>query len=230
MSNRLEMPEPRAYGWDLKPLASSAFEIHQRDNGQFCVVLAHSLLRGVRAEMIRWWFMNFTKMKVRLRDVPGYEDQVVPGYLLWHPVDHLSAELSGKLGPGDSPKPGCAIHIREAMQYDIYGWKYPVDSTLNVFYVGDDGWAMGKAIPFLGPVMMLRIHFKDIYDGEAHLGVQYHYEVVIGASGDGMASRLINKKLTSQFGPEFFYSLAEAQCHRSRHVRKFLTCAFCAEQ
>ena len=167
-------------------------------------MLAHSLLRGVRAEMIHWWFMSFTKMTVRLRDVPGYEDQVVPGYLLWHPVDHLSAELSGKLGPGDSPQPGCAIHIREAMQYDVYGWKYPVDTALKVFYVGEDGWAMGKSIPLVGPVMMLRIHFKDVFDGQTHLGVQYHYEVVIGASGDGVVSRLINKKLTNNFGPEFF--------------------------
>lgn len=198
------MPAPRAFGWDLKPLESSAFDIHQRDNGQFCVVLAHSLLRGVSAEMIHWWFMNFTRMKVRLRDLPGYEGQEVPGYLLWHPVDHLSAKLSGNLGPGGTPQPGCAIHIREAMQYDVYGWKYPVDSTLNVFYVGEDGWAMGKTIPFIGPVMMLRIHFKDIFEGQTHLGVQYHYEVVIGASGDDMASRFINKRLTSKFGPEFF--------------------------
>ncbi|MEM7283652.1 MAG: hypothetical protein AAF438_18710 [Pseudomonadota bacterium] len=204
MSRSLDMPAPRAFGWDLKALESSAFEIHQRDNGQFCVVLAHSLLRGVRAEMIHWWFMNFTNMKVRLRDVPGYEEQVVPAYLLWHPVDHLSAELTGKLGPGNTPKPGCAIRIREAMQYDTYGWKYPVDSALKVFYVGDDGWAMGKTIPMVGAVMMLRIHYKDIFDGHTHLGVQYHYEVVIGASGASAVARLINKNLTSKFGPEFF--------------------------
>lgn len=204
MSSKLKMPMAREYGWGLKPLESSAFEIHQRENGQFCVVLAHSLLRGVRAEMIHWWFMNFPNLKVRLRDVPGYEGQQVPGYLLWHPVDHLSAELSGDLGPGGAPKPGCAIHIREAMQYDVYGWKYPVDTKLNVFYVGEDGWAMGKTLPFIGPVMMLRIHFKDVYDGQTHLGAQYHYEVVIGASGNGLAARLINKRLTSKFGPEFF--------------------------
>ena len=82
------------------------------------------------------------------------------------------------------------------MQYDVYGWKYPVDTALKVFYVGEDGWAMGKSIPLVGPVMMLRIHFKDVFDGQTHLGVQYHYEVVIGASGDGVVSRLINKKLT----------------------------------
>ena len=95
MSKNLNMPMARDYGWDLKPLESSAFEIHQRENGQFCVVLAHSLLRGVRAEMIHWWFMNFPNLKVRLRDVPGYEGQQVPGYLLWHPVDHLACRVIG---------------------------------------------------------------------------------------------------------------------------------------
>ncbi|MSU92053.1 hypothetical protein GE300_21110 [Rhodobacteraceae bacterium 2CG4] len=43
------------------------------------------------------------------------------------------------------------------MQYDRYGGKYPVDTKLKVVYVGCDGWAMGKVLPLIGPVMMLRI-------------------------------------------------------------------------
>ncbi|MEM9105248.1 MAG: hypothetical protein AAGC96_06295 [Pseudomonadota bacterium] len=200
----LQMPLARDFGWDLKPVTSSLFEIHQRDNGQFCVVLNHALLRGVRAEMIHWWFLNFPNLKVRLGDVAGYDNEQVPGYLLWHPVDHLSAALSGNLGPGGTAKSGCSIQIQEAMQYDVYGWKYPVDAKLRVLYVGGDGWAMGKVLPFVGPVMMLRIHFKDVFDGQRHLGVHYHYEVVIGASGNGLVSRQINRKITGHFGPEFF--------------------------
>ena len=123
----------RGFGWALKPVSSSHFDIHRRGNGQFRVVLNHALLRGVSAEMIEWWFLNFMRLKVRLGDVPGYEGQKVPGYWLWHPIDHLSAELSGTLGPGGVARPGCAIHIREAMQYDHYGWKYPVDTKLKVF-------------------------------------------------------------------------------------------------
>ncbi len=198
------MPAARDFGWGLKPTTSAAFDIHQRANGQFCVVLNHALLRGVRAEMIHWWFLNFPNLKVRLRNVDGYDQREVPGYLLWHPVDHISAELSGRLGPGQTARPGCEIHIKEVMQYDVYGWQYPVDTKLKVFYVGDDGWAMGKTLPLVGPVMMLRIHFKDVFDGSTHLGVHYHYEVVIGASGGGFVAGRINRKLTASFGPEFF--------------------------
>lgn len=52
----LEMPAARDFGWAFKPVSSSHFEIHQKENGQFCVVLNHALLRGVSAEMVRWWF------------------------------------------------------------------------------------------------------------------------------------------------------------------------------
>ena len=200
----LEMPPARDFGWKLKPLESSLFAIHKRDNGQFCVVLNHALLRGVSAEMIHWWFLHFTNLQVRLRDVPGYDGMTVPAYLLWHPVDHVSATLRGNLGPGRTARPGCSIQIREAMQYDTYGWKYPVDATLKVVYVGEDGWAMGKVLPVVGTVMMLRIHFKDVFDGSQLLGVHYHYEVVVGASGRGPVSKFVNERMAAHYAPEFF--------------------------
>ena len=200
----LQMPAAREFGWADKPVSSSHFEIHEKDNGQFCVVLNHALLRCVSAEMIHWWFLNFTRLKIRLSDVPGYEGQQVPGYWLWHPVDHLSADLSGALGPGGVAQPGCSIHIREAMQYERYGWKYPVDAKLKVLYVGSDGWAMGKVLPLVGPVMVLRIHFKDVVVDGQHVGVHYHYEVVIGATGNNPVARFFNRRITGEYGPEFF--------------------------
>ena len=200
----LEMPIERKMGWDLKPESSSHFNIHARDNGQLCVVLNHAVLRGVRAEMIHWWFLNFTKLRVRLNHVQDYENEVVPGYWLWHPIDHHSAALTGDVGPHNTARAGCKIQIREAMQYDAYGWKYPVDAELNVHYVGDDGWAMGRSVPLFGPVMMLRIHFKDVLENAVHVGAHYHYEVVIGVSGNDFVSRTINKKITGNFGSEFF--------------------------
>ena len=200
----LVMPPARDYGWELKPVSSSHFEIHKKANGQFCVVLNHALLRGVSAEMLRWWFRNFTDLKVRLNGVPGYDGKVVPAYLLWHPSDHVNATLSGTRALDGTAQAGCKIHIQEAMQYDTYGWKYPVDAELTVAYVGPDGWAMGKFIPVLGPVMMLRIHFKDVVENGKHIGTHYHYEVVIGLRGNNPISKSINKKIAGEYGPEFF--------------------------
>ncbi len=227
---KLQMPAARDFGWALKPVSSSHFEIQQKDNGQFCVVLNHALLRGVSAEMLHWWFLNFTRLKVRLKDVPGYEGQEVPAYWLWHPVDHLGAELSGTTGPGGVARPGCSIHIREAMQYDRFGWKYPVDSQLKIFYVGDDGWAMGKVLPLIGPVMMLRIHFKDVVEDGQHIGAHYHYEVVIGATGNNPVSRFINNRISGKFGPEFFAAWQRHNVIEVGTFENFLPALFAQDQ
>ena len=198
------MPPARDFGWALRDTNTSAFDICRRDNGQFCVVLNHALLRGCTAAMLRWWFLHFTRLRVRLPDTPDYEGKQVPAYWLWHPIDHLSATLTGSLGPGGTARVGAKIKIQEAMQYDRYGWRYPVDSTVGVFYVGADGWAMGRVLPLLGPVMMLRIHFVDAKDEAGQAGVHYHYEIVIGASGSNPVAKFVNHRITSQFSPEFF--------------------------
>lgn len=201
---RLTMPPAREFGWTLKPESSSHFAIHQRDGGQFCVVLNHALLRGVTAEMIYWWFERFTLLKVLLPDTPGYEGKVVPAYQLWHPIDHYDAHLSGPVASDGRPRVGASIHIQEAMQYDVHGWRFPVDTKVKIYYVAPDGWAMGKVLPLMGPVMMLRIHFRDVEEAGVHVGVHYHYEVVIGVSGRGPVARRINRSIGSSYGPEFF--------------------------
>lgn len=204
MPDRFEMPKARDFGWKLKSTSSTKFEIIERPNGQFCVVLNHSLLRGVTSKMIHWWFLNFPNLKVQLDDVPGYEGSQVPGYLLWHPSDHCSATLSGSLGPGNTAQAGATIAIQEAMQYETYGMTYPVDAKLKIFYCAADGWAMGKSLPLLGKMMCLRIHFKDLVEDGSIIGVHYHYEVVIGASGNNPIIRALNRKITGDYSPEFF--------------------------
>ncbi|MEO1036421.1 MAG: hypothetical protein AAFX44_12770 [Pseudomonadota bacterium] len=198
------MPAARDYGWVLKPNSSTHFAIEQRPNGQFWVVLNHSLLRGCSAQMLHWWFLNFANLRVRLIDVPGYSNETVPAYLLWHPYDHVDASLSGVLGPGNTARPGAKIRIREAMNFLENGWRYKVDNRLSLFYVGDDGWAMGMEKPLIGRPMVLRIHFKDVYAGGQHLGAHYHYEIVIGVGGDGPLVRWLNQRITRHFSPAFF--------------------------
>lgn len=179
--------------------------IMQRNNGQFMVVLNHALLRRVSAEMLTWWFRTFTQLRVTLDTVPGYEGQIVPAYLLWHPSDHFNAELKGETGPDGAPVFGSThIHIQEAMQYPTYGWSYPVNAELTVAYVSGDGCAMGRILPFFGPAMMLRIHFCDLVQAGTHLGAHYHYEIVICVRGNDPVSRFINRRITQSFGPQFF--------------------------
>lgn len=204
MAETFSMPPERDFGWSLKPTNSTEFEIIEKPNGQFCVVLNHSLLRGVTSEMIFWWFQNFPNLRVQLQDTPGYEGQVVPGYLLWHPSDHCSAALRGRLGPNGTSRSGAKIHIREAMQFNTYGLKYPVDTQLDIFYCAPDGWAMGKKIPLFGKAMCLRIHYKDVVENGENLGVHYHYEVVIGVNGTSPIAKRLNRKITQSYAPEFF--------------------------
>ncbi|MEM1085712.1 MAG: hypothetical protein AAGI48_16510 [Verrucomicrobiota bacterium] len=200
----VHMPAERNYGWPLKPTSSTHFEIVRKSNGQFCVVLNHSLLRGCTSAMIHWWFLHFPFLKVRLVDIEGYDETEIPAYYLWHPSDHYGANLKGPLGPGRTSQAGASIEIQETMQYLKYGWKYPVNSRLKIYYCASDGWAMGKQIPILGNAMMLRIHWRDVVEEGNTIGVHYHYEIVIGLGGSDPISRLLNRKITAHFSPEFF--------------------------
>lgn len=199
----LQLPKERQYGWPLKPIESTLFEIIKRPNGQYCVVLQHSLIRGVTCEMIHWWFLHFPDLSVRLEDTPGYEGKTVPAYFLWHPSDHIGVKLVGRASQSGSNK-GRKIKIQEVMQAKSYGDKYPVDNAMTVLYHGKNGWAMGKQVPFIGPAMVLRIHFKDVYEGDTIIGVHYHYEVVAGPTGSNPLAKLIRKKLAGHFSKEFW--------------------------
>ncbi|MEL6484631.1 MAG: hypothetical protein AAFP96_07270, partial [Bacteroidota bacterium] len=93
---------------------------------------------------------------------------------------------------------------KEVMQYNIYDQKYPVDQALTIFYCEKDGWCMGKNIPLIGPMMSLRISFKDVYEGNQIIGVHYHYEVVAGSYKQNFIAQKITKKVVGNFGTEFW--------------------------
>ncbi|MEO1217919.1 MAG: hypothetical protein AAFY45_30605 [Bacteroidota bacterium] len=200
----LNMPKERKFDWELKQESSVLWKQVKNKSGQLCVVLNHPLLRGVTSEMIAWWFQHFTNLGITLVDVEGYENTKVPAYWLWHPSDHIEAQLKGNLGENNSPKPGAKIQIKETMQYKKYGFKYPVDNALTIFYCENDGWGMGKIVPFLGRMLSLRISFKDVYENEKIIGVGYHYEVVAGTNKQNFIAKFINKKLVGRFTAEFW--------------------------
>jgi len=202
--SELSMPKERKFEWELKPVSSVNWGVVENKTGQTCVVLEHSLLRGVTSEMIAWWFKHFGNLSVTLNDVEGYEGKRVSVYLLWHPSDHVSAQFKGNLGENNTAKAGAKILIQETMQYKKYDFKYPVNQELEIFYCENDGWGMGMKIPLIGNMMFLRISYKDVYkDGEI-IGVHYHYEVVAGTNKQDPAAKAANKKLLSGYSSEFW--------------------------
>ncbi|MEM9024196.1 MAG: hypothetical protein AAGB22_10665, partial [Bacteroidota bacterium] len=142
--DKLIVPKARKFGWKLKPVSSVHWGQVRNKTGQICVVLEHSLLRGVTCEMLHWWFRHFPNLKVRLEDVEGYYHTSVPAYLLWHPSDHVGARLIGDPHKNATSRAGLKIGIKEVMQYNKYDLKYPVDAALTIFYCEKDGWGMGK--------------------------------------------------------------------------------------
>ncbi|WP_122082056.1 hypothetical protein [Vibrio coralliirubri] len=201
---KLIMPKERKFGWKLKPTSSVHWGQTVNKSGQICVVLEHSLLRGVTSEMIAWWFNNFANLSVTLEDIKGYEGVKVPAYLLWHPSDHIAVQMSGKLGVNNTAVAGGKIHIKEAMQYNKYGFKYPVNNKLKIFYCENDGWGMGREIPLLGKLVFLRICYTDVYENGKLIGVHYHYEVVAGTSKRNFLAKAINNKIVGGLTPDFW--------------------------
>lgn len=202
--SKLTMPKERKFEWKLKSISSVEWGQVKNKSGQICVVLEHSLLRGVTSEMISWWFKNFANLRVTLNDVEGYEGKKVPAYLLWHPSDHINAQFKGQLGKNNIARAGAKIHIQETMQYKKYDFKYPVDQELEIFYREDDGWGMGKKIPLIGTMVFLRISYKDVYEDGKIIGVHYHYEVVAGTNKQNIIAKAINKKMVGGYTAEFW--------------------------
>lgn len=198
------LPQEREFGWELKSPSTTLFSTIVKDNGQICAVLAHSLIRGCTTEMLAWWFKHFPNLEVHLEDVKGYEGQKVPAYYLWHPSDHIGAQLIGDLAPDGTAQKGAFIHIQEAMQAKKYGLKYPVNTKLQIFYVEPDGWAMGLEKEKGLKAMCLRISFRDVYEGDDIIGVHYHYEVIAGVSGNDQKSLMINQQITQSYSEEFW--------------------------
>lgn len=201
---KLSMPKERPFGWDLKSVSSVHWGHVTNKAGQLCVVLDHSLLRGVTSDMLAWWFRRFANLRVKLVDIEGYEDTIVPAYWLWHPSDHIDTQFNGKLGPNQTAQAGARIKIQEAMQYNKYGMKYPVDNELTIFYCENDGWGMGKKVFWLGMTVFLRISFRDVYENGHIIGVHYHYEVVAGSKRQNILAKRITQRIIGQYTAEFW--------------------------
>ena len=78
------------------------------DDSRTVVTIAHAPLEQVTPEMLAWWYCH----------IPGtmqYAGETRPRYLVWHPLDHISYQLTS---PGDVVGAGSRLHITEALGRD----------------------------------------------------------------------------------------------------------------
>jgi hypothetical protein len=102
------LPPARPVLWPLRPLASAAIHIDERDDGSRHIEIRHAVLAGVTQRMLTWWYGH-------IDGDMEYAGGVWPRYLVWHPLDHIA--YAAVRVPGHSAvSVGARLHLQEALQ------------------------------------------------------------------------------------------------------------------
>lgn len=105
-ADRPALPELYPY----RPLNSARTTLERLPNARLRATIDHAPLEGVTPEMLLWWFRN-------IGGTMEYAGASVPRYLVWHPRDHISWEMT-RPGPGGGAEEGARFHIRENLLGD----------------------------------------------------------------------------------------------------------------
>ncbi len=88
------------YEFKMRDVSSARTHFGRRVDGRLEARIAHSPLRGVRSEMLVWWFENFPdgpeaiEEDLSTRKTARVGDRDVPLYWLWHPIDHFMVQIT----------------------------------------------------------------------------------------------------------------------------------------
>jgi hypothetical protein len=150
------LPPPRPMLWPLRPVESADHRITE-DSGQLVITIMHAPLRGVTAEMLRWWY----------RHVPGtmtYAGETWPRYLVWHPLDHISYDVV-RPAPVGRVGPGAELHIVEALGRDPAN---KLDIRLRVEEIGEGRAVIAKRVLGTG-IVRLENEYADSPAGATYV-------------------------------------------------------------
>ena len=180
----MELPEKRNFGWDLKPFDSAHTEVNILPSGQTELIIDHSFIKGIRADMLVWWFQHFPYLTVTKggRKYTAYD--------LWHPYDHVhvgAKKDKRKIEEGDY------FIIQECFGRNT---AYCVDEKATIFYLKEDGIGF-RAYKFGLQTLQLLHKFKDVEGG-----VHYRSRMVLGVEKGILKSYINNKVIPKKFGPE----------------------------
>ena len=172
----MQMPEPRDFGWNPKPLESADTFVESLPNGQMVLTIDHDRIAGVTTEMLVWWFQTFASLEVEAKG------RRMPAYFVWHPRDHIGVEHRGG-APGGPLRPGEHLRIHEAFDRRA---EFELDAVAEVTQL--DATGIGLRVSLLGRPLMDLVHrFQDVEGG-----VLYRSRMVLGHDG-GLLRYVVNR-------------------------------------
>jgi hypothetical protein len=175
------LPPPRPVLWPLRSVATAKVNIAELADGRRRIVIEHAELTGVTPVMLAWWYANVVgEME--------YAGQILPRYMVWHPLDHISYEIVGGRPPA---RPGTRLHIVEAFQRNPAN---RLDLHVTLERLDEQEARIGRRL-FGMEVMQLSNRFQATTSG-----TQYTTIMTIGSAS--WAGRLgLNRLLRSRILP-----------------------------
>jgi hypothetical protein len=157
--------------------------VHRLPRHRFRVTIDHRPLTDVTPRQLLWWFGH-------IGDTVSYAGEAMPGYLAWHPLDHIRWELAHP-APGGGAAEGARFRIVEAFgrRPEFY-----VDTTDTVEKLDETGIRLVRR--FLGaPVLQLEHTWSQGSDGT-------HYVSVLDIGARSRPLTPVNRWLTRRVFPE----------------------------
>ena len=151
-----ELPPPRPFGWEMKPLSSAKTAFRKLTDGRLELTIEHDVIRGVTPEMLHWWFTH-------IDGTMEYEGETYPRYLVWHPLDHVRWELA-KQAPGGGAGVGAHFRIVEAFGRNP---EYMVDSVEVVEKLDETGIVLSRYV-LRDLIFRLEHRFVPVEGGTRH--------------------------------------------------------------
>jgi len=161
MVHLLPLPPARPLQHPLRSPSTARARVQHLPGHRRRITIDHQPLAGLTPAMVHWWFRH-------IGDPISYAGRSMPGYLAWHPLDHIHWELS-RPAPGGGAAEGARFRIVEAFarQPEFY-----VDTKDTVEKLDDTGIRLVRRA-FGVPVLQLehtwsacgdRPHYVSVLD------------------------------------------------------------------
>ncbi len=176
----------------MKPLSSAEHSVEVLPDGRLCARIHHEPMKGVTAQMLRWWFENidgFTRFNGR-----DFSGAPVPVYRLWHPYDHIQVSWARrKHDDSGRVTAGSIFRIEENLD-----GRLPVRAKVWISRFDDGACNFDLRLGGLISVGHLLHEYADTEDG-----CSFYTEMVLGSSMP-LIGPLLNRFVRYRVGGEEF--------------------------